>query len=507
MPALFRLPKPVAVSGSNSYPGSKLYFYTTGTNTPEDVYTDADLQVAHSVPVTADADGVFAPIWLDPEVTYKMTWNTASNALIYTVDPISETQTASDIGRILYPRTAAEITAGVTPTNYAYPPGDVRRYGAVGDGITNDAPAIQSAINAANVGTSPTSGNARVHVPAGYYLLSSPIEMPDYMEIVGDGPFSTIFTGSISSASYFRGQYGETPSIGQRPVGLRLRGFSIQCSSIQSGSIGINFRNAQYSIIDDVLIKNVDIGFTTDQIAQYNNYINVVVQVANSGAYLESVGGGNKLDGCDIAGNVVALDLNGGVYDVIGGTYEALQTTTDYCIHVGRSGGTTTVIKGNGLYVEGTDASIVSIQFENSVTQSYVRMDRHSTLGTVVNNAGDNVLIEIPGQGYYTPVYKAQRIEFAATIDGSPQSSLRSNGGNTLEVRNSANSDYADIYARNMSVNGAPAGVSGWVTFGNATQSTVGAAGGASALPATPTGYLRFYVGTTEYVIPYYARV
>lgn len=38
------------------------------------------------------------------------------------------------------------------------------------------------------------------------------------------------------------------------------------------------------------------------------------------------------------------------------------------------------------------------------------------------------------------------------------------------------------------------------------TQSTVGAAGGASALPATPTGFIKVKInGTTTYVIPYYA--
>jgi len=37
------------------------------------------------------------------------------------------------------------------------------------------------------------------------------------------------------------------------------------------------------------------------------------------------------------------------------------------------------------------------------------------------------------------------------------------------------------------------------------TQTTVGAAGGASALPATPTGYLTVMVGNTPYVIAYYA--
>lgn len=45
----------------------------------------------------------------------------------------------------------------------------------------------------------------------------------------------------------------------------------------------------------------------------------------------------------------------------------------------------------------------------------------------------------------------------------------------------------------------------GTINFRVPTQSTVGAAGGASALPATPTGYAKFKIDGTEYVIPYYA--
>jgi hypothetical protein len=44
-----------------------------------------------------------------------------------------------------YRITAAEISAGVTPTNYQYEPGDIRRYGAVGDGSTSDYAAWVSA--------------------------------------------------------------------------------------------------------------------------------------------------------------------------------------------------------------------------------------------------------------------------------------------------------------------------------------------------------------------------
>lgn len=42
--------------------------------------------------------------------------------------------------------------------------------------------------------------------------------------------------------------------------------------------------------------------------------------------------------------------------------------------------------------------------------------------------------------------------------------------------------------------------------FNVGTQTTVGAAGGASALPATPTGYILFNINGTDRAIPYYAQ-
>lgn len=47
-------------------------------------------------------------------------------------------------------RTAIEITAGITPTNYFYSPEpltDPRRYGLTADGSTNDSTALQSALD------------------------------------------------------------------------------------------------------------------------------------------------------------------------------------------------------------------------------------------------------------------------------------------------------------------------------------------------------------------------
>lgn len=50
----------------------------------------------------------------------------------------------------------------------------------------------------------------------------------------------------------------------------------------------------------------------------------------------------------------------------------------------------------------------------------------------------------------------------------------------------------------------ASAGAASTTTIGSTTATTVGAAGGASALPATPLGYIIAHVGTTQVKIPYY---
>ena len=63
----------------------------------------------------------------------------------------SQTLSRSVIGQFLYPQTPEEVAAGVTPVNYAYPPLNVRRYGAALDGVTNDTAAFEAAAKVAHV--------------------------------------------------------------------------------------------------------------------------------------------------------------------------------------------------------------------------------------------------------------------------------------------------------------------------------------------------------------------
>ena len=94
---LFTEPSFVPVSGSATvYPGAKLNFYETGTSTRQNTYTDSALSVAHANPVVADADGRFAPIYLDESLEhYKVVLTDSADVTLYTVDPISVTNSGS----------------------------------------------------------------------------------------------------------------------------------------------------------------------------------------------------------------------------------------------------------------------------------------------------------------------------------------------------------------------------------------------------------------------------
>jgi hypothetical protein len=95
MPALFYLPKAVSLANS------KLLFYQTATSTPQAVYTDEALQVAHSQPVEADGEGRFPVIYLDPTLPdYRVTHNTSADVLIYTVDDVPSNQNVQQSMRL-----------------------------------------------------------------------------------------------------------------------------------------------------------------------------------------------------------------------------------------------------------------------------------------------------------------------------------------------------------------------------------------------------------------------
>jgi hypothetical protein len=129
---LFTLANQIPVRSSGAPHGSsKLYFYRAGTTTHQNVYTTAALSVAHDQPVQADTDGVFPPIFLNPDASfdYRYQLKTSADVLIEDIDnyPRSTFPTQAQIGAVLYPVTSADDGLSVANKQYVYHDG--RRYG------------------------------------------------------------------------------------------------------------------------------------------------------------------------------------------------------------------------------------------------------------------------------------------------------------------------------------------------------------------------------------------
>lgn len=75
--------------------GDQLYFYDTATSTPQVVYADGALSVAHDQPILADARGMFPVIYLSPAPgSYRQKLTDANGVLIFDDDDIDVPQSA-----------------------------------------------------------------------------------------------------------------------------------------------------------------------------------------------------------------------------------------------------------------------------------------------------------------------------------------------------------------------------------------------------------------------------
>lgn len=91
----------------------------------------------------------------------------------------------------------------------------VRDFGAEGDGVTDDTIAIQRAIDQVFPVAFYASASVRrsLHFPAGTFLITTPLTIPPYARLYGDGPDSTIISqvaGSATKVMILRDSAGQT---------------------------------------------------------------------------------------------------------------------------------------------------------------------------------------------------------------------------------------------------------------------------------------------------------
>lgn len=190
-------------TAANVLSGATLTFSLTGTSTPTNAYSNSTLATPVSNPLSANAAGVFIPVFLDPLVVYRVVLKTQAGAVLQTWDPANENLisyfTQAVIGGLLYPRTAAELAAGVTPVNYAYVELTPERYGGAADNLTDNATAFA---NMRLVAIQKGGGTSRFKT--GTYKTSAVLLFTESWRWLGDGYLSTTinYTGAATFITF-----------------------------------------------------------------------------------------------------------------------------------------------------------------------------------------------------------------------------------------------------------------------------------------------------------------
>lgn len=239
----------------NPLSGGKIYTYAAGTTTPAVTYTTKSDSSFHTNPIVLDAAGRVSgsgEIWLPVGVGYKFVVKTSTDVLIATYDNIpsaAQPPAANDADSIMYEQgytvsagsfvigeTYRILTVGTTDftqigalsntigvhfiaTGVGSGTGtaefsrtveqklqenvSVKDFGAIGDGVADDAVAINLAVAYVN-----SIGGGGVYIPAGTYRITEPIHLDNFnilthlynsltepsrnINVFGDGPGATV---------------------------------------------------------------------------------------------------------------------------------------------------------------------------------------------------------------------------------------------------------------------------------------------------------------------------
>lgn len=159
-----------------------------------DVTVNEVLAGAQSVPEAQAALGLSGIVDIDIPVPINQGGTGAETATEALVN-LGGT-TLSQVLNTFYPQTPAEIAADVTPTNLQYPPGNVFRYGAVGNGTTDDTQALQTAITVAGA----LAGGGIAYLTSNAFLVSSALVIAgSNVSLKGAGNSSVIVSNSATA--------------------------------------------------------------------------------------------------------------------------------------------------------------------------------------------------------------------------------------------------------------------------------------------------------------------
>lgn len=509
--------------------GGKLYTYLAGTTTPATTYTSATGLIANANPIILDSAGRVAnAIWLTEAVSYKFELQTSAAVQIWTKDNIDGINDFSDLSATLAASSGSSLIGfvqagiGAAPTTVQ---AKARQRVSILDfsgvdptGATDSTAGITAAIAYAKTLTAP-----ELIVDYGTYAVNSTLtfDLPGNSTI----RFLGKIVSSVSSGAAIRIGSPSTNTFGLTVTGIKVERTSFDTNPA-SASSGVQLRNLVACYVDVRRVEKFydgvlcygdqpNGGFSYNEVHLgfiHDNLRNLYLTAAGTGYCNEN-------------------NFYGGTFNH-SSSYPAVATTNLFINHFASS-----VLNNNRFYgpsfedntalavaaVINGDNNVIywprmenpaiqptyQIQFTTNARECRVIGHGFTMVNTNISDLGSGNMYETREGAvirYQTPATAGKAVlalQSYATGSAKVLSGLDSGG----TERSYITGDGDAYFKRAVTIEGVPvAGTAGALTLGIGTQFTVGGAGGASALPATPLGYLRAWIGTTEVVIPYYLK-
>lgn len=162
---------------------------------------------------------------------------------------------------------------GVAEALYSAPI-NVKEYGAVGNGTTDDTAAIQAALDYANTvaGASASTGGCTVYLPTGTYLISSALRVYAETTLRGDGRVASwiksAHAGSGSGETGARSGstlYSQFTINGSTAANIRIEHLGIENTSASNLGAGYYDQAGTYIVLHDVEVRGHKFGAILDQ--------------------------------------------------------------------------------------------------------------------------------------------------------------------------------------------------------------------------------------------------
>ena len=247
---------------------------------------------------------------------------------------------------------------------------NVRDYGAVGDGTTDDYSAINQALADLYCRATNTQVRRVLFFPAGTYLITETLVIPTYASLVGEGAQSTIIVLDVDSVDAYVAQYGDSKqqtgvNIGNNSA-VAPRNITINSMALQSNKVTDLFLVEQatecwFNSVDFVgALSAADItaNLDTDDIAgiRFTN-TNSVSNICNFITF-DKCGFSNLTYGLNTDEQIQSVTVSNGKFDTL---YQGVVLGAGTPIDGGPTGFRTVQNMFDNIYAEGIvydDASL-----------------------------------------------------------------------------------------------------------------------------------------------------